>query len=118
MNFGGSLDVPSYGPVSAWNPWHGAAVAAAAAGQTLGVAPAATVVPVSMGGIFNGDQPTERLIHALLLIADHIKNNTLQGKAVINMSWGSKVAYMSPIKPFEEIFGKLSNVIVTLFGLD
>lgn len=112
MTFGGPLTVPNYGPVSSWDPWHGAAVVAAAAGQWLGVAPSTTVVPVSMGGIFNGDQAVERLIHALLLVADHIKTNNYQGKAVINMSWGVKVSHMSPVKPFAELFGKLSNAIV------
>lgn len=91
--------------------WHGAAVIAAAAGGWIGVSPQATVVPVDLGGVFGGDQAMERIIHALLTVADHIKASGNEGKAVINMSWGLALSNVNSIKPFAEI---LANVLFSL----
>ncbi|KAI9159157.1 Glucan 1,3-beta-glucosidase [Paramyrothecium foliicola] len=120
------LSIPSYGYVSKPSPDHGASVVAAAAGQNLGVAPGATIVPVRLGGILINEQPIERILHALVLIANDVKSKNAQGKAVINMSYGTRVEAAAPIKPWKDVLlalleilqNDLDVVLVTASGND
>ena len=100
------IEIPSYGLKTNPDAEHGMFVIAAAAGQTLGVAPGATVVPVRMDGLLTDEQPIEVALHALLLVANDVKAKKMEVKAVVNMSWGTRIENVASIRPWKDVLCK------------
>lgn len=93
---------------------HGSCVAAKVAGPTYGVAKKASVVMVKAGIlslVFSS-----YLLKATALIIEDVKSKGLQGKAVVNVSWGWPIE--GPNEMNDEVRDKWLEMIEELLDLD